>query len=91
MQCVIGMWQFSARVPRKTLITIAEQWAAQEPAYRQLYVRRISDTRVGIGFIYQAPPESFERYLQGTSQYFKNRFGQLFAGWDICSNAELIK
>jgi hypothetical protein len=92
----MGLWKFSSKVPKEDLIKFAEQWAAEDPKYLQLYVRKVSKDQNGIGFTYQLPEgvdtqTAHDEYFDKTSDILKRNFGNGLAGWDIASTVIVIK
>lgn len=92
----MGLWKFSSKIPKEDLVKFAEQWAAEDPNYLQLYVRKVSKDQNGIGFTYQIPEgidtqKAHDEYFDKTSDILKRNFGNDLAGWDIASTVMVIK
>jgi hypothetical protein len=87
---IMGLWKFNDRVSTKTLNEVAEKWAAEDPNYLQLYIRKVSKDQMGIGFTYNVPEDkngkvAMDEYMDRTSDYLKRNFGNDLVGWDIAS------
>ena len=90
------MWKFSDRVPLAKLEEVAKKWAAEDPKYLQLYIRKCSKDQNAIGFMYnfehQEPNEGQnQEYMHPVMDSLKREFGNDLVGWDIGSPTEIIK
>ena len=93
---ITGMWKFSDRVPQDTLEEVAKKWAAEDPKYLQLYIRKCSKDQYGIGFTYDnsdKEPEGGQNkeYMDPVMDALKRQFGNDLVGWDISSPTWIIK
>ncbi len=93
---ITGMWKFSDRVPLEKLEEVANKWAAEDPKYLQLYIRKCSKDQNAIGFMYdfthQEPTEGQnQKYMDPVMDSLKKQFGNDLAGWDIGSPTQIIK
>jgi hypothetical protein len=91
---IMGIWKFNDRIPREQLAELAQKWAAEDPNYKQLYVRQTSKDQHGIGFSYERADdtkESYDEYFDRTSDTLKRQFGNDLVGWDLSSSATVIK
>lgn len=93
---IVGLWKFSDKISVEELGKVAEKWAAEDPNYLQLYIRKVSKDQYGIGFSYQIPEEAnpreyHDKYFNEVSDKLKRMFGNDLAGWDIASKAWQIK
>lgn len=93
---IIGLWKFSSNVSVEKLQEVAKKWAAEDPKYLQLYVRKCSKDQYGIGFTYdythQEPSEGQNKeYMDPVMDSLKRQFGNDLVGWDIASPAWIIK
>ncbi len=94
--CFIGHWKFSKQVPLNDLVVLARQWSHHDAHYLHLAVRTISPNHVAIIFAYQPPPQlahqaAYEQFLTTTNLNLKQRFGELYNGFDIDCRGRLIK
>jgi len=89
----MGLWKFRDRVSVEDLCSLAERWAAEDPSYLQLYVRKVSKDQYGIGFAYQLPADKpgHSEYFERVSDQLKKLFGNDLVGWDIASPVRVIK
>lgn len=89
---IIGLWKFRNTVGRKDLLEVARKWA-EDDKYLQVYIRQTSKDQDGIGFVYayDGAKSSYEEYFEKASDALKREFGNDLVGWDISSDAELIK
>jgi len=93
---VMGLWKFSGKVSTKELNNVASKWAAEDPNYLQLYIRKVSKDQMGIGFTYQLAKDvdtkaGHDEYFERTSDYLKRNFGNDLVGWDIASAVWVVK
>ncbi len=93
---IMGLWKFSDKVPPEQLVEVAKKWAAEDPNYLQLYVRKTSKDQYGIGFTYQLSNKDSakgqnEEYMDPVSDSLKRQFGNSLVGWDIASPVWIIK
>lgn len=93
---VMGLWKFSDRISTEQLEEVAKKWAAEDPNYLRLYVRKCSKDQFGIGFTYKLPYEESEEgqmkeYMDPVSDKLKRQFGNDLVGWDIASPVWIIK
>jgi len=95
-QWIMGLWKFSDKISYKELNDVASKWAAEDPNYLQLYLRKVSKDQIGIGFTYQIPEgknvtTAQEEYFDKASDYLKRNFGNDLVGWDMAATVQLIK
>jgi hypothetical protein len=95
-QWIMGLWKFSDHISIEDLGQVAITWAAEDPNYLQLYIRKVSKDQRGIGFTYQIPEgrdakTTHEEYFERTSDYLKRRFGNTLVGWDIGATVWVVK
>ena len=93
---IMGLWKFRDAIPSEKLAEIANKWAAEDPRYLQLYIRKVSKDQRGIGFTYeipkgQDPMSAQEDYFESTSDYLRRCFGNDLAGWDLATTVYVIK
>lgn len=93
---IMGLWKFSDRVSVEQLQEVAKKWAAEDPKYLQLYIRKCSKDQYGIGFTYDySYQESTEgqiaEYMNPVMDSLKRQFGNDLVGWDIASPVWIIK
>lgn len=96
---IIGIWKFADKISPETLAETAENWAAEDPRYEHLYIRKVSKDQHGIGFEYRAyDGNDSENQKQAYSEYFdrmtdklKREFGNDLVGWDISSSSIIVK
>jgi len=93
---ITGLWKFSSKVPVEQLEEVAKKWAAEDPKYLQLYVRKCSKDQYGIGFMYDyTHQESSEgqnkEYMDPLMDSLKRQFGNDLVGWDVSSPTWIIK
>ena len=92
----MGLWKFSDKISTEQLEEVAKKWAAEDPKYLQLYVRKCSKDQFGIGFTYDISDlESKERqnaqYMNPVSDSLKRQFGNDLVGWDVASPIWIVK
>lgn len=93
---IMGLWKFSDKISKEELSEVANKWAAEDPNYLQLYIRKVSKDQNGIGFTYQIPEDkdgkiAQEEYLHTASDFLKRKFGNDLVGWDIATPVWVIK
>ncbi len=93
---VMGLWKFSDKISKEELGKVAEKWAAEDPNYLQLYLRKVSKNQMGIGFTYKLDDtkdgkKAHEEYFDKTSDFLKRSFGNDSAGWDMGSPVWIVK
>ena len=95
--CFVGHWNFSRQVLLDDLEALARQWSHDDAHYLHLAVRSTpSPEYVAIVFAYQPPTKlahqaAYEHFLITTDRNLKQRFGDLYAGWNIDYRGRLIK
>lgn len=92
----MGLWKFNDKISTDKLEEIAKKWAAEDPNYLQLYIRKVAKDQRGIGFTYEIPkgedPETAHaEYFERNSDYLKRCFGNGLVGWDISTTVYVIK
>lgn len=93
---ITGLWKFSDKVSVEQLQEVAKKWAAEDPKYLQLYIRKCSKNQYGIGFMYdysnqeQTEGQNAE-YMDPVMDSLKRQFGNDLVGWDIAAPTWIIK
>lgn len=93
---VMGMWKFGDRISTEQLEEVAQKWAAEDPNYLQLYIRKCSKDQNAIGFTYKLKeevpgPGQHDEYHHQTTDFLKRKFGNDLVGWDLSSPVWIIK
>ena len=92
----MGLWKFKDKISAEELSKIANKWAAEDPNYLQLYIRRVSKDQRGIGFTYKIPEgkdaeKVHKEYFEQTSDFLKRLFGNDLVGWDLATTVWAVK
>lgn len=91
---ISGLWKFRDGISVEKLGEVAEKWAAEDPNYLRLYIRKCSKDQYGIGFEYQVK-EGTEKeqneYFERVSDGLKRQFGNDLVGWDFALPTWFVK
>ncbi|TSC91753.1 MAG: hypothetical protein CEN90_217 [Parcubacteria group bacterium Licking1014_17] len=93
---IMGLWKFNDKISIEQLEEVAKKWAAEDPKYLQLYIRRVSKNQFGIGFTYdisdrESKENQLAEYMDPVSDSLKRQFGNDLVGWDIASPVWIVK
>jgi hypothetical protein len=85
---IMGLWKFTQDVSITLLSDLAQEWSREDQRYLQLYIRKVSNDQIGIGFTYELPcvkaaQEEYRDYKEQVRDRLTKRFGDEFVGYDI--------
>jgi len=96
---IMGLWKFSDRISIEELGKLAEKWAAEDPKYLQLCIRKVSKDQMGIGFTYDISDidepkkayKAYDEFFDRMSGYLKKNFGNDLVSGDVAIGVWVIK